>query len=229
MARRARVIGHRNGRARRGSPAGGRKVRTTMNLKRLSLLTALALAVVGYAAVPASADILSPGEFGSVYNGAVKGVRSGAAPTLVAGATTITCQTANTDGSISGTAPATGTLNFSWASCTTQGAVPCSVANINNVPVSISEANAPSATITNTATAGTTVTCGLVFSCTASSNPASTPVTAEVDQASQVATIADTVAVTGSVGCPTSGTGTWNAQYLITDSNNADLDLWATG
>jgi hypothetical protein len=202
------------------------------NLKRLSLLTAVALAVVGYAAVPASADILSPGEFGSVYNGAVKGVRSGAAPTLVAGTTTITCQTANTSGSISGTAPATGTLNFSWGSCTTQGAVPCSVGNINNVPVSISEANAPSATITNTATAGTTVSCGVVFVCNAQSTiggGSPTPVTAEVDQASQVATIADTVNVSGSVGCPASGVGQWNAQYLITDSNNNDLDLWATG
>jgi hypothetical protein len=207
-----------------------------MNLKRLSLLTALALAVVAYAAVPASADILSPGEFGSPYQGSVKGVRSGAAPTLVAGTTTITCQTANTDGTMDGNAPATAVLNFSWGSCTTQGAVPCSVNAITGVDVSITEANHPSATIINTgkdgvpgAAAGTTVTCGLVFSCNASSNPSTTPVTAEVDQGSQVATIADTVAVTGSVGCPASGTGTWNAQYLITDSNNADLDLWATG
>ena len=200
-----------------------------MNVKRLSLVTALALAVVAYAAIPASADILSPGEFGSVYSGPVKGVRSGAAPTLVAGSTTITCQTANTSGSINGNAPATGTLNFSWGSCTTQGAVPCSVNNINNVPVSISEANAPSATITNTATAGTTVSCGLVFVCNASSNPTTTPVTAEVDQASQVATIADTVSVSGSVGCPASGVGQWNAQYLITDNADQDLDLWATG
>ena len=205
-----------------------------MNLKRLSLVTALALAVVAYAAVPASADILSPGSGGSVYQGDVKGVRSGAAPTLVAGTTTITCQTANTDGTIDGDAtaandPAEGTLNFQWGTCTTQGAVPCTVGNITGVTVDITEANAPSATIINTATAGTTVTCGLVFSCNASSNPASTPVTAEVNQGTQVATIADTVAVTGSVGCPASGTGTWNAQYLITDPDDNDLDLWATG
>jgi hypothetical protein len=200
-----------------------------MNLKRLSLLTAVALAVVGYAAVSASADILSPGEFGSPYQGAVKGVRSGAAPTFVYGSTTITCQTANIDGSIDGNAPATGTLNFSWASCTTQGAVPCSFSNMTGVDVKITEGNAPSATITNTETAGWTMTCGLTYTCNWSTNPASTPVTAEFDQASQVATIADTVFMTGSVGCSASGTGTWNAQYLITDSNNNDLDLWATG
>ncbi len=213
------------------------------NLKRLSLLTAVALAVIGYTAVPASADILSGGEFGSVYSDCVsddpnppipldcpiKGVRDGAAPTLQAGNTTITCQTANTDGIMDGAAPATAVLNFSWGTCTTQGAVPCSVNNITGVDVSISEANAPSATITNTETAGTTITCGLVFVCNASSDPSTTPVTAEVDQATQVATISDTVAVTGSVGCPTSGTGTWNAQYLITDDNDQDLDLWATG
>ena len=75
-----------------------------MNLKRLSLLTAVALAVVGYAAIPASADILSPGEFGSVYQGAVKGVRSGAAPTFVFGSNTITCQTSNIDGLMDGNA-----------------------------------------------------------------------------------------------------------------------------
>jgi hypothetical protein len=200
-----------------------------MDLKRLSLLTALALAVVAYAAVPASADILSPGEFGSPYQGSVKGVRSGAAPTLVAGTTTITCQTANTDGTMDGNAPATAVLNFSWDSCMTGGAVPCSFGDVTGVDVDFTEQNAPSMTMINTETAGTTITCGLVFSCSASSNPSTTPVTAEVDQASQVATIADTVAVTGSVGCPTSGTGTWNAQYLITDSNNNDLDLWATG
>jgi hypothetical protein len=210
-------------------------------LKRLSLLTVVVLAVVGYAAVPASADI-TLGDGGAVYSDCVaggtlqdcpvKGVRSGAAPTLVAGSTTITCQTANTTGVMDGAAPATGTLSFTWGSCTTQGAVPCTVNAINNVPVSISEANAPSATITNTATAGTTITCGVVFVCNAQSTiggGSPTPVSAEVDQASQIATIADVVNVSGSVGCPASGTGTWNAQYLITDNNNNDLDLWATG
>jgi hypothetical protein len=235
MARRARVIGHRNGRARRGSPADGRKVRTKMDLKRLSLLTALALAVVAYAAVPASADILSPGSGGTAYgpDGPVKGVRSGAAPTLVAGTTTITCQTANTDGTMNGDAttggPANAVLNFSWGSCTTQGAVPCSVNTITGVNVNITEANHPSATIINTATAGTDITCGAVFTCHASSDPSTHPVTAEVAQASQVATIDDVVSVTGSVGCPLSGTGTWKAQYLITDDADQDLDLWATG
>ncbi|HMJ95947.1 MAG TPA: hypothetical protein VK486_08840, partial [Thermoleophilaceae bacterium] len=105
------------------------------NLKRLSLLTAVALAVVGYAAVPASADILSGGEFGSPYEGAVKGVRSGAAPTLTMGSTVITCQTADFDGLMDGNAPATAELNFSLGGCTTSGGVPCSFTDITGTDV----------------------------------------------------------------------------------------------
>jgi hypothetical protein len=216
-----------------------------MSLKRLALLTALALAVVAYSAVPASADILSPGQNGSVYSDCVfggdtedcpvKGVRSGAAPTLTAGSTVITCDTATTDGVMDGNAtaandPAEAQLNFAWADCATEEDVECVVDPISDVDVDITEDNDPSATITNTETAGTTIECAEgVFTCNASSNPASTPVTAEVDQATQVATINDTVAVTGLLGCPLSGTGTWDARYLITDDADQDLDLWATG
>ena len=107
--------------------------------------------------------------------------------------------------------------------------MPCSFNDFTGADVGISEANAPSATIITTETAGTTYTCGVVYVCNWGWNPSTTPVTAELDQASQVATIADTVNVTGSVGCPASGTGTWSAQYLITDGNNNDLDLWASG
>jgi hypothetical protein len=211
-----------------------------MKLKRLSLLTALALALVAYSAVPASADILSPGEFGSVYQGAVKGVNTGDDPTLTAGSTVITCQNALTEGTMDGDATASGPANavlaFSWANCATNGAVECTVDPITGVDVAITEENAPSATIRNTGKdgvpgdpAGTTITCGTVFTCNASSDPDTTQVSAEVDQATQVATINDTVAVTGLVGCPLSGTGQWEAQYLITDDLDQDLDLWATG
>ena len=204
-----------------------------MNLKRLSLLTALALAVVAYVAVPASADILSPGQFGSVYQGPIKGVNTGAAPTLQAGSTTITCQTASFEGLMDGdwtaAGPASAELDFSWGQCATQGSVPCSVNAITDVSFEIDEENAPSFTFKNTETFGTTITCSGVFVCNASSNPSTTPVTIEVDQASQIATIADTVNVSGMVGCPLSGVGTWNAQYLITDDADQDLDLWATG
>jgi hypothetical protein len=71
--------------------------------------------------------------------------------------------------------------------------------------------------------------CGGTWTCNWSWNPASSPVTAELDQATQVATIDDTLAVTGLIGCPLSGTGQWEAQYLITDDADQDLDLWATG
>ncbi|HMJ96854.1 MAG TPA: hypothetical protein VK486_13435, partial [Thermoleophilaceae bacterium] len=127
-----------------------------------------------------------------------------------------------------GSSPANATLNFSWTECRAHGLL-CSVNNSTGVPVRITEENAPSATITNTETFGTHIVCEGVFNCTASSNPSTHPVTAEVDQWSQVATIADTVAVTGSVGCPASGTGTWEAEYQITDEGYQDLDLWATG
>jgi hypothetical protein len=217
-----------------------------MSLKRLSLVTALALAVVAYAAVPASADILTPGQFGSVYSQCdggvdpepedcpVKGVRSGAAPTLTAGSTVITCESATTNGVMDGDATAAddaaeAELNFAWETCTTQTGQGCTVDDITGVSVDITEANAPSSTIINTEAAGTTITCAGVFVCNASSDPSSTPVTAEVDQATQVATINDTVAVSGLLGCPLSGQGQWEAQYLITDDLDQSLDLWATG
>ena len=208
------------------------------NLKRLSLLTVVALAVVAYAAVPASADILSPGSGGSLYQGPVKGVNTGDDPTLVAGSITIVCTGALTEGTVDGDrtgvapdpiVPASGELDFSWSGCTAQpSGQGCTVNPITDVSVDILEANAPSATIRNSETAGTTITCSGVFVCNASSNPSTTPVTAEVDQASQIATISDTVAVSGVLGCPLSGTGTWNAQYQITDDSDQDLDLWAT-
>jgi hypothetical protein len=210
-----------------------------MNLKRLSLLTAVALAVVAYSAVPGSADILSPGQFGSVYSDCdpggdpqdcpVQGVPSGPATTFTAGSIVITCQTATIDGTMDGNAPATAVLNFSFADCTTQGSVSCSVDDITGVTFNVTEANNPSATMISTETFGTTITCGGVYSCTWSSNPATNPVTIEIDQATQVATIDDTMNVSGSVGCPGSGTGQWQAQYQITDDEDQDLDLWATG
>ena len=105
----------------------------------------------------------------------------------------------------------------------------CTVSSINGVPFNILEGNAPSFTLISTATFGMTITCGLVYSCTWSSNPATNPVTIEVDQATQVWTINDTMNVSGSVGCPASGTGTWSGQYQTTDDQDQDLDLWATG
>jgi hypothetical protein len=215
-----------------------------MSLKRLSLVTVLALAVVAYAAVPASADILTPGQNGSVYSDCVfgddtedcpvKGVRSGDAPTLTAGSTVITCESATTNGFLDGDATAAddaaeAELDFAWDVCETQTGQGCTVDDIIGVSVDITEANAPSSTIINTEAAGTTITCAGVFVCNASSDPSSTPVTAEVDQATQVATINDTVAVSGLVGCPLSGQGQWEAQYLITDDLDQNLDLWATG
>ena len=128
-----------------------------------------------------------------MYSGAIKGVRSGAAPTLVAGPTTITCQQASIDGTMNGNAttggPATAVLNFSWANCTTNGGMPCSVSSVTGVSFNITEANAPSFTFVNTTTFGMTITCGPFYNCNWSSNPATTPVTLVVNQASQVATI----------------------------------------
>jgi hypothetical protein len=56
-----------------------------------------------------------------------------------------------------------------------------------------------------------TIVCGGVFSCTASSNPASTPVTAEVDSETQVVYVDDTMGFTGPIACP--GAGWWRAEY----------------
>ena len=118
--------------------------------------------------------------------------------------TVLTCQDALTEGIMDGdataaNAPATAVLDFSWDNCQTSGAS-CTVNDITDVDVAIDEANAPSATIIPE-TAGTTITCA-GWTCTWSWNPSTRPVTAEFDQDSQVATIADTVRVTGGFGCP---------------------------
>jgi hypothetical protein len=232
----------------RGGLAGGalqtKEGAYKMNLKRLSLLAAVALATVAYAAVPASADMLSPGESGSVYSDCVfggdaqdcpvKGVDTGSATTLTMGSTVITCQGALIEGLMDGDAtaandPAEAQLNFAWADCATEEDVECVVDPINGVSFDIDEQNAPSATFISTEAAGAAITCGAIFSCTLSSNPASDPLTGEFDQATQILTFGETVTVSGSVGCPLSGTATWQAQYLITDDQDQDLDLWATG
>jgi hypothetical protein len=199
-------------------------------LKRVSLLTTLAVAVVALTAVSASADIHSGGA--GTYSGSIKGVNTGPNPTLVAGSTTITCTGALTGGTMDGdwdaTGPASGVLDFSWSGCTAAPAsVPCTVDDIVDVPVNITEENAPDATIINTAEAGTDIVCGGVFNCHASSDPSSSPVTADVDSDTQVASIDDTVDVSGLIACP--GEGQWVAQYAITDDADQPLDLFATG
>jgi hypothetical protein len=204
------------------------EVRMT-KLKRVPLVTALALAVVALAAVSASADIHS-GASGT-YSGPIKGTNTGPDPTLEAGSTTIVCTQALTGGTLDGdwdaTGPASAVLDFSWDGCSTTAGVPCTVEDIPGVDVNVTEENAPDSTIVNTEEAGTDIVCGAVFQCHASSDPNTSPVTADVDSDTQVASINDTVDVTGLIACP--GEGQWVAQYLITDENGASLDLFATG
>jgi hypothetical protein len=203
------------------------------NLKRLSLVTALALAAVALAAGSASADIQNSS---GTYVGEFQGVNTGDNPTLVAGNSTVTCTSALVGGfdltasTINGdwneTGPASGNLDFRWSGCSVVSGVQfetCTVDDVLDVDVAITELNAPDSTVTNTETAGTLISCGLVFNCTATADVSTTPVTAEVDFETQIASIDDTVSVSG-IGCPTSGQ--WRAQYAITVPED---DLFATG
>jgi hypothetical protein len=203
------------------------------NVRRLSVLLALTLVVVAFTAASASADIVNSS---GTYVGETQAVNTGPDPTLVAGNSTVTCTsaviggfdtTASTiDGDWDETGPASGNLDFRWSGCSVVRDLSfetCTVQDILDVDVSITEANAPDSTITNTEAAGTNINCGVVFNCFASSDPTTSPVTSEVDSDTQVADINDTVDVSG-LGCPTSGQ--WVAQYAITVPED---DLSATG
>jgi hypothetical protein len=217
------------------------------NLKRLSLLTTLALAAVALTAVSASADIEQSSNPGVPFVGPVQGHNVGPNPTLETSTVTITCTEATTAGSIDGdwdeTGPATGSLRFAWDGCTAAaGLQTCEVDPVDPTDVNITEENAPDSTITNTERGETFIDCtGGVFTCTAWADPADgTEVEADVDSATQIASIDDTVGVglTGEVGCPDSGQ--WVAQYQVsepqsdppspeTDPIGNSLGLLATG
>jgi hypothetical protein len=79
----------------------------------------------------------------------------------------------------------------------------------------------PDMTIANTELGATTVTCGGVFSCTASANTSTSQVTAVVDAETDVAEIDDTVDLAGLIGCSL-GAGNWTAQYTVVPNTLED-------
>jgi hypothetical protein len=202
-------------------------------IKRLSLVTALALAAVALTAATASADIVNSS---GVYNGYVfaeHNENTGDDPTLTAGGVVISCDDATShsdwdqttgeqegiDGDWDATGPANATLDFAWAGCTAAaGAQTCTVDPVHDVPVNFTESTllAPDSEIVNTDRGQTFVNCtGGIFSCDAWSDPADgTAVVADVDSETQIITINDTVGVGGSLTCPSSGV--WEARYQIT-------------
>ena len=140
------------------------------NLKRLSALTGLALAVVAFTAPSASADIVIPGK-NDPYVGPIAGVNTGLDPRFEAGGQTITCEGAAFAGTMDGTAPATGELDFSWDQCTTSGPTGCTVDDIEDVPVAFDESPpAPDFFIINTEAVETFISCALLFNCTVSAD-----------------------------------------------------------
>jgi len=197
------------------------------NLRRLTALTAVALAALALSAASASAEIVDPVS-GDPYVGEVFAWDTGFDdPNFETSSATITCQGANTRGTIDGNAPATGELDFDWSFCTTAGGtVNCLVNPINGVSVAFDESPAaPDFDIINTERAETFIWCGAVFGCTASSDPWNgSEFAADVDGGPFPRMTIDDVVNFSGVGCPS--TGTWNAQYQITvpsdglESNN---------
>jgi hypothetical protein len=196
-------------------------------LKRLSLLAALALAAVALTAAPASADIEQSSNPGVPYVGPVQGHDVGVGPTLeMPNGFAITCEQAVTAGSLDGNAPATGSLRFAWHGCTAMsGGVACEVDAVPHVDIEITE-NPPDFTMTNAERAETFVECaGGVFACTAWSDPSDgTEVSAEVDSATQIASIEDIVGVGlgTEIGCPDSAL--WTAGYELSEPQSDPPD-----
>jgi hypothetical protein len=206
------------------------------HLRKLALLTALALAAAALAAGSASATV-NDETTGLPYSGAVSGTTTAAhTPTLTAGTITIACDTASVTGSINGNTD-TGSLSFTWGAgdptdcrVIAGGVATCTVNDVVNVPIAITptvenKTGIPSGfttdgdgTITNTANAGTTIVCLGVFDCDAAANTDPDPtsgaqVTSLTDSEGAVAHINDTVSVTGTLGCP--GSGNWTAIYTM--------------
>jgi hypothetical protein len=202
-------------------------------IKRLSLVTALALAAVALTAASASADIVNSS---GVYSGPIfaeHNANTGADPTLTSGSVVISCEVAESSGTINGDwtagGPANGVLDFSWDQCTAAGGLQtCTVDDVLDVPVNLNESTAlaPDSEIVNTDRGQTFIDCtGGVFSCDAWSDPADgTAVVADVDAETQIVTINDTVGVGGSIACPSSGQ--WEARYEIVTPED---DLSSTG
>jgi hypothetical protein len=199
------------------------------NLSKLALSTAIAAMAIALTAGAASADIYS-GASGT-YVGPIKGVNTGPDPTFQAGSTTITCTHAPMSGEMDGdwdaTGPASAVADFSWDGCATNGGSPCTFSAVEDMSLAITEENAPDATIVNTEAWGMDYVCGSVIQCHVSSDPTTSPVTADFDSDTQIASINDVLEISGHIGCP--GQGDWIAQYLITDEDGASLDLFATG
>lgn len=129
---------------------------------------------------------------------------------------TITCEVATIGGTIDGNTPATGTLDFTWDDCDIVGGTSCSIDHMNDVSIDIGESAAPDATIVTTSRGETFISCGLVFHCTMSTDPADgTEVEIEVaGGADPVLTINDTLKYEGA-GC--ADEIQWVAQYEITE------------
>jgi hypothetical protein len=200
-----------------------------MSYRRILALLALTVTALALTATSASATITEvtatglTNPTGTPYNGSISGTENGT-PTLVSGGNTVSCTSADVSGPVNGS-NSTATLTFSWGGCRVApvgggATVSCTVDPISNVPTFATATGGGNGSLANTASANTTVSCGAVFNCNASSTVGGTstqPVTADLNASANTATIADTVGVTGLVGCGTSGS--WNAVYTVTPTN----------
>jgi len=111
----------------------------------------------------------------------------------------------------------TGTLDFAWTQCTTSGeTVNCSVNDINGVSVAFDEwPPVPDFIIENTSRIQTFISCGHVFNCTVSSDPANgSELEGYVVGGPDPIVIFDDTMVVSGAGCPSQGPVA--AEYEIT-------------
>jgi hypothetical protein len=206
-------------------------------LRKLGLLTALAMAALAVFAMAASATIkdstlggTQSGTTTGEYSGAITSTETGPSPTLVSGASTVTCTSATANGTSTGGGTSQAELSFAWSGCTVvSGGLPtnCTVNPISNVTTVASPTGSGNGILTQAENAGTTITCLGAFVCQATSTTTTGgtagagPVTAVLDAAADTADISDQVQVTGSLGC--TDPGTWDATYAVAQT---DLEVW---
>jgi hypothetical protein len=199
-------------------------------LKTLSALMAVALAVAVLATASASADIVnSSGVYGSEQIPATFGATAIDPVTFRAGGVEITCFPAGISGEMDGdwdeAGPADASLDFAWDGCTAAaGAQSCTVDPVHDVPVNFTESTllAPDWQMVNTDRLQSFIDCtGGVFDCDWWSDPADgTALVADVDSETQVISFdGDTVGFGGTFGCPSPGQ--YDARYQIVSPEDA--------
>jgi hypothetical protein len=206
-------------------------------LRKLGLLTTLALAALAVTAMAASATVkdstaggTQSGTTTGQYSGAITSTETGATPTLVSGASTVTCTSATANGTSTGGGTSQAQLSFAWKTCSVvSGGAPaiCTIFAISDVTTVASPTGGGNGIFTQAELITTIISCPGAFECgmrsttTAGGTAGAGPVTAVFDASLNTLTINDQVHVAGSVGC--TDPGTWKDTYEVAQT---DLEVW---